>query len=175
LSELPEIENRLLEFIQYAFTSSISIETNYAHTAVLTVTQVARKVYREKHRMEAFVRFERTKDDLYYSVIEPDHNVIPLISSHFKDRYADQSWLIYDGKRNYGISYDKTSGVVNEVNLLLIDDLSSSEVHDEKELMFQTLWKDYFKSVNITERKNKKLHLQHLPLRYWKYLTEKQH
>ena len=39
---------------------------------------------------------------------------------------------------------------------------------------YQELWKAYFKSVDIPERRNLKLHLQHVPKRYWKYLVEKQ-
>jgi probable DNA metabolism protein len=44
---------------------------------------------------------------------------------------------------------------------------------EEKEVEYQVLWKSYFDSVNIKERKNPKLHLQHVPRRYWKYLSEK--
>ncbi|RYE25413.1 MAG: DUF4130 domain-containing protein, partial [Sphingobacteriales bacterium] len=40
--------------------------------------------------------------------------------------------------------------------------------------MYQLLWKSYFNNSNIKERKNMKLHIQHIPRRYWKYLTEKQ-
>ena len=36
------------------------------------------------------------------------------------------------------------------------------------------LWKEYFNAINIKERNNPKLHRQNLPVRYWKYLTEKQ-
>ena len=36
------------------------------------------------------------------------------------------------------------------------------------------MWKDYFDSTNIKERKNMKLHIRHVPKRYWKYLSEKQ-
>ena len=56
--------------------------------------------------MEAFVRFQLTKDGLYYCIIQPDYNVLPLISNHFEKRYADQRWLIYDSRRKYGIYYD---------------------------------------------------------------------
>ncbi|RZL34744.1 MAG: DUF4130 domain-containing protein, partial [Pedobacter sp.] len=45
---------------------------------------------------------------------------------------------------------------------------------NEKEELYTHLWKDYFKSTNIESRKNTKLHVQHVPKRYWKYLTEKQ-
>jgi len=44
----------------------------------------------------------------------------------------------------------------------------------KQEFEFQTLWQDYFKSTNIVSRKNMKLHIRHVPKRYWKYLSEKQ-
>jgi probable DNA metabolism protein len=43
----------------------------------------------------------------------------------------------------------------------------------ENEVQYQRLWKRYFKAITIRERINPKLHRQHLPRRYWKYLTEK--
>ena len=43
----------------------------------------------------------------------------------------------------------------------------------EEEINYQNLWKEYFDHTNIKERKNTKLHLQHVPKRYWRYLTEK--
>ena len=39
--------------------------------------------------------------------------------------------------------------------------------------LYQQLWCTYFDSVNITARKNMKLYIQHMPKRYWRYLTEK--
>jgi len=45
---------------------------------------------------------------------------------------------------------------------------------DEKEALYQQLWQQYFKSVNIGARKNTRLHIQHMPKRYWKFLPEKQ-
>jgi probable DNA metabolism protein len=45
---------------------------------------------------------------------------------------------------------------------------------DEKEELYQRLWQQYFTSVNIAARKNTKLHIQHMPKRYWKFLPEKQ-
>jgi probable DNA metabolism protein len=44
----------------------------------------------------------------------------------------------------------------------------------DEEFQFQELWQNYFESTNITERKNIKLHVRHVPKRYWKYLSEKQ-
>ena len=113
---------------------------------------------------------------MFYCGIDPDFNVIPLIMKHFKDRYADQKWLIYDLKRHYGIFYDLEN--VEEVYLTEEDQQRlnglSKELVAEKEGMYADLWVNYFKSTNIVARKNMKLHTRHVPKRYWKYLTEKQ-
>lgn len=176
LSELEGIENTLLQYVQYAFASDVSIEEDFSHAAVLTVFQTAKKVWREKHRMEAFVRFQHTVDGLYYAIIDPDYHVLPLIAEHFKTRYADQRWMIYDTRRKYGMYYDLNS--VNQVQInfteIVNDGADVSSVYDAEEAIYQQLWKQYFKSVNIAARKNTKLHIQHMPKRYWKYLPEKQ-
>lgn len=175
LSEIDGMENKLLQYIQYAFASKEAIEEDFSNAAVLTVFQTAKKVWREKHRMEAFVRFQKTADDLYYAVIEPDYNVLPLVAKHFTERYADQRWMIYDARRKYGLYYDGEQ--VQNVQINFSEEASQgkevSAVYDDNEGIYQQLWKQYFKSVNIAARKNTKLHIQHMPRRYWKYLPEK--
>ena len=176
LSEIKEIENVLLRFIQYALQSSISIENDYTNADVLLIQQTSKKVNREKHRMKAFVRFQLTKDQLYYCIIQPDYNVLPLIGKHFRERYADQRWLIYDGLRKYGLYYNGDN--IEEVQMHFEADLNNDQnlatLHDEKEELYQQLWKQYFSSVNIQARKNMKLHIRHMPKRYWRFLVEKQ-
>ncbi|WP_207534260.1 TIGR03915 family putative DNA repair protein [Desertivirga arenae] len=173
LSEIPGIENTLLKFIQLAFSTK-EAEKAFANPAVLKVSQVAKMVHRERHRMEAFVRFKLTKDNIYFAEIEPDFNVLPLVTEHFRKRYADQKWLIYDLRRKYGIYYNLES--VEEITFASTEDWNTkgeSSVFEESEELYQSLWKDYFQHVNIQERKNTKLHLRHVPKRYWKYLVEK--
>lgn len=38
--------------------------------------------------------------------MEPLYNVYPLTIHHFRDRFADQPWIIYDARRHYGYYYD---------------------------------------------------------------------
>ena len=178
LSEMTGIEDLLLAYARYIFAAGGDAENDYGHPAVLQVTQTAKKVAREKHRMEAFVRFQLLKDGIYYSGIEPDFNVLPLITKHFKSRYASQDWLIYDIKRRYGIHYSQATGATSEITIAWNEGTSAaapaSDLFEPKEELYQLLWKDYFKHTGIPARKNMKLHIQHVPRRYWKYLTEKQ-
>ncbi|WP_435415597.1 TIGR03915 family putative DNA repair protein [Polaribacter aestuariivivens] len=176
LSEQLGVENVLLNYIQYIFNSNEKVDTDFTQSSVLKTSQIAKNVSREKHRMEAFVRFKLTKDNIYFANIEPDFNVLPLISKHFKSRYADQKWVIYDIKRNYGLFYDLKTLEIVQMDFPKNFDFSKTDKNffSEEEFEFQKLWQNYFKSTNITERKNMKLHVQHVPKRYWKYLSEKQ-
>ncbi len=176
LSEEKNIENYILRYVQYAFSGKPGVEHNYSHPDVLKIVQTDKKVRREKHRMEAFIRFQLTKDNLYYAISQPDFNVLPLIEKHFKNRYADQRWMIYDAVRKYGIYYDLNK--VERVEITFSENANKgvdiSGIYDDHEELYQALWQQYFKSVNIPARKNTKLHIQHMPKRYWKFLIEKQ-
>lgn len=176
LSEDAEIFQQLFNFACYIFDNPKGAEQNFGHPSVIAITQMERSVSRERHRMKAFIRFQETADGIFYAPVEPDFNVLPLISQFFKNRYADQRWIIYDLKRKYGLYYDLHK--VAEITLeqapeMKSNSLSEDLLHD-KEQLYGLLWNDYFKSTNIPARKNMKLHIRHVPKRYWKYLSEKQ-
>lgn len=180
LSEQEAAFQTLFDFAVYVFQNQRPVDKDYGHTAVIGMSQWAKQVGREKHRMEAFVRFKKAKDGLFLSLVRPDFNVLPIISRHFQERYQDQSWLIYDEQRNYGIYYDLRQMHQVEMNAEIIDpqirighSQSFSIELDDQELLYDQLWKDYFNSVNIQARKNMKLHIQYVPKRYWRYMNEK--
>lgn len=180
LSENETAFQHLFNYCLYIFQHTYKVDQNFGHPDVLALSQWAKQVGREKHRMEAFVRFKKCKNGLFLSLIRPDFNVLPLIERHFKARYQDQSWLIYDEKRKYGIYYDLHQVHSVEMNAVAVDSTLASGFSqafsvelDEQEVLYDQLWKDYFHSVNIQARQNLKLHIQYVPKRYWRYMNEK--
>ncbi len=174
LSEDEMREKHLLEVVRYAIKNpDRNIFEDFSHESVLQLKKWERSVGREKHRMEAFVRFEAMQDGIFVAKIEPDFNVLPLIIPHFKSRFQDQEWIIYDIKRNFGYYYDleKTEEIVLENPDILLQ--TKSNLVSEEEVSYQKLWQRYYKKTTIEARKNLKLHTQWVPKRYWKYLTEK--
>lgn len=177
LAELPAIEMTIYHFIDIIIkNNNPAILENFANQYILQAAQIQRMIHREVHRMHAFVRFQKNNSGIFYAAITPDFNVLPLIGDHFERRYADQRWIIFDTKRDYGLYYD-----LNGTRFITLDDpilnqhmdnSSALEVSDN-EKAYQILWSSYFQSVNIAARKNVKLHLRHMPKRYWKYLVEK--
>ncbi len=177
LSELPEIDGLLFRYICKNIDAPSSIEMNFGDPDVLELSKIWKKVGHEKHKIQQFLRFQKAADGTFFAAMEPLYNVLPLTISFLKDRFADQKWLIYDLKREYGYYYDLSE--VIEVRFEdkgdhLISGLLSDDIMDKDEKLFQQLWKQYFKSIAIKERINPKLQRQHMPVRFWKYLTEKQ-
>ncbi|MDR2621892.1 MAG: TIGR03915 family putative DNA repair protein [Dysgonamonadaceae bacterium] len=174
-SERTDIEILIFRYIRKAFASPVSIEMNFADDDVLALSKIFKKVQRETERIKQFVRFQKTSDGMFFALVEPLYNVLPLCSSFFEDRYADQLWILYDSKRNYGLYYDlKKTEVIHfeHFDLTLKAGQLSVEQMDEYEAAFQKLWKDYLAAVTIQERKNLRLQRQFMPKRFWKYLIE---
>ncbi len=179
LSELRELNQPLFNYICKVFRQG-DIGRNFADPDVLAVTNIARRVLHEQLRMKQFIRFQKAKDGTYLAVVSPDHNVLPLITDHFQDRFNDQPWLIYDAKRHYGFYYDGENviHVTFEDESAVPFDLSNGKldaaVLSENDKLFQDLWRTYFKAICIRERMNPRKQLNDMPRRYWKYMTEKQ-
>ena len=187
LSEERALNQPLFNYISKVFRLQVKdFERNASDEDVLAVRNTCRRVLHEQLRMKQFIRFQKAKDGTYLGVVSPDHNVLPLITDHFADRFNDQPWLIYDAKRHYGYYYSPlqpppTGGGVIRVTFEdeasvpfdLADGKLSEEVLSENDKLFQDLWRIYFKAICIKERMNPKKQLSDMPRRYWKYMTEK--
>ena len=197
LSELPELPTPLFHYIYKVFQQPVrdcispttSISRNFADSDVLSVTNIARRVLHEQLRMKQFIRFQKAKDGTYLAVVAPDHNVLPLITDHFSDRFNDQPWLIYDARRHYGYYYDggakaqgcrgtKVIRITFENEAAVPFNLENGKLNEDvlssDDQLLQDLWRTYFKAICIKERMNPRKQLQDMPRRYWKYMTEKQ-
>jgi probable DNA metabolism protein len=175
LSELPAEEDNMVGYIRYVLGHEEGIPSDESNSHVMHVAQLSKKVYREKHRMEKLVSFQLTKDNIYYDIISPDYNVLPLIARHFKEYYADRYWLIYDKRRRFGIYYNLQQ--VETVRLQFNENYDARYHHSGniwamEEVFYQQIWKACNKDLPLTNSNNPRLQLQHMPRRYWKYLAE---
>lgn len=167
--EMPDTFLRLVR-LMLARPERCDLLSDYGHIDVLQWAQWVKTVGHEKHRMEAFVRFEELSGSLYLARIAPQYDVLPLIVPHFRRRYPQQHWAIFDTGRAYGVAS-------NETGLYPISHLDTAALttaYAPQEQDYQRLWRRYFHSSNIAARRNPRLHRQQVPQRYWAYLTEKQ-
>jgi probable DNA metabolism protein len=174
-SGIEEIDLPLLKLIRKIFEAGPGILENTADADVLAIRKADRRVSREAERVAQFIRFQKTADHIYFGACGPDYDVVPMVLGHFRDRFADQHWMIYDMRRKKGYYYNGLDVQWVTLSSSTID--SSGDVDagvlSEDEILFQRLWKQYFRSICIDQRLNLKLHRQKVPKKYWKYLTEK--
>lgn len=176
LSELPDIATLLFRYIRKAFDAPVPIETDFGDADVLRVTQIWKKVRDEREKTLQFLRFQKAADGTYFAATAPRYDTLPLVVPYALDRFADQRWLIYDVRRDYGYYYDlreATEVRFEEEDIHLRAGLLGEDIMDKDERLFQAMWKAYFQSTAIRERLNPRLQRQHMPARFWRFLPEK--
>ncbi len=172
LSASPGVETAILRYVRDTISGSSHRKTTAHLAAHIQIEKLAHQVRREAHRLKGFIRFQQTSEDQYLAFIAPQYDVLPLVRKHFESRFADQSWIIYDTHRDYGLSYNRRRTRELRLKASQIEAFNRDQITHEQHC--QTLWRRYFASVNIPQRNNPRLHLRQLPRRYWVYLTEKQ-
>ena len=190
LFDTTEADTDVAHLLVRMFRDGAWAAEDYRDEAVFRCRQVHKKMFREIHRVHAFVRFAEAEDGLYFARIDPDFDVLPLAVDHFERRYQDQEWMIWDGRRDYGFWYRPGSprsvlvgrpGAGHTTDLeggtaaaaLEVGPADDAPAQASGEDAYRKLWRTYFDSVNIAERANPRLHRAHVPERYWRHLTEK--
>ncbi len=168
LSETLDSPTYIYKYLIMGFKVGSEVDLYKNHDTVINIDTLVKKVSLERHRMYGFVRFKNI-NDILISKINPDHNVLPLLGNHFSKRLGNENFVIYDEGRNLALIYNKDSYCLSDIDQRLKDLI----VHHE-DSTYEELWQEYFKSVNVEERKNSRLQSRMMPKRYWKNLTETQ-
>ena len=140
----------------------------YNLKCVLNTIKISKYVRNEAHKYKGFIRFKELKNNLLYAEIEPINNILEIVSNHFKNRLKYEYWIIKDIKHNLISIYNKKDYFIIDSNDFLL--LDNNICDNEKK--YENLWKDFYKTISITERKNEKCRMNFMPKRYWKYITE---
>jgi probable DNA metabolism protein len=176
LSEEDGCDELIMRYLRKIFDSPHTIVTDFSDDDVLAVHKIALKVSREGEHVRQFLRFQKAADGSYFAPIAPKFNALPLAVDYLRDRFADQRWLVYDTKRRYGYYFDlqNVTEVTMDDDAHLIAGRLSDEIMADDEKLFQQTWRDYLGALTIRERLNPRLQRQPLPVRFWKYRTDKQ-
>ncbi len=103
----PGVETIIARYVRDAVPAASARPPAADLAAQIEVERLSQKVRREAHRLKGFIRFQRTAAAQYLALIAPRYmTVLPLVRRHFEKRCADQSSIIYDTKRDYGLCCD---------------------------------------------------------------------
>ena len=105
-----------------------------------------------------------TSGGVLYAPCSPDHDDIELLAAHFVAR-LNAPFVLHDVWRKKALLYDGNECILTEAG-------EAEILESEQEKSFSALWKKYYQSVNIAERKNLRQQRNYMPVRYWRFLTE---
>ena len=142
-----------------------NIRNAFSLPEVVDFDAVMHQITEETHRFTGFLRFKETASGVFYAPYSPDNNITDLLMPHFAARFA-APFIIHDIKRKIAGMYNGSDWI-----LTCIDEAEICLSESERE--FESLWKKYYKSVNIKERPHEKQMKGYMPVRYWKFLPEK--
>lgn len=168
LSEEKEAETLGLNYLKLCYRYSDDINLAKNNDIIREVDLINKRVWLEVHRFYGFVRFKEVAPMIFYAAIEPDHNILPLIMGHFKQRFADQHFIIHDLQRKSAIIYDTQKILLRYLTTEESNDLAKADINDN----FEALFKAYYHSVNIKSRYNPRQQNSYMPKRYYKHLVE---
>lgn len=158
----------IYNYIKLGFNYGAKVDLHTYNDTIIKIHKTIKKVTGETHLMLGFVRFQLVGSNIYYSTIEPDHNILALIAPHFEKRLSDQNWIIHDIKREIAAIYNLKEWVIVHFEKSKISNINPTNCED----FYNSLWKDYFSSTTIMNRLNPKLQKMHVPRRYWKHMNE---
>ena len=175
LCDDPEFDTPLFRVLCRIFTDGAASVRDFSSPDTLAMLRNARSVNGEAHRVLQFMRFQKAADGTYFGMMEPLYDVMPQAVEHFRDRFSDSRFIIYDRRRQYGYSY--ADGNLQRIRLPMAETFADGNLPDNladpEEHLFQQLWRTYFHAIAIPQRRNPRKQAQDMPRRFWKYLTEK--
>ena len=156
----------IFKYLKIAFKYKKNIHAFLHIDIVRQIDEIKKRVSFEAHKFKGFVRFKSINNNFLYCSIEPDNNILELIGDHFMKRFSNEYCINHDISRNKALVYDTNSYESIELSK---DNYQKLIEHNDK---YSSLWKAYFNSTTIQERKNLRLQKRMMPKRYWKHIFE---
>lgn len=165
LTCLPEKELHIYRFLRYGYERGAEVTRDLGDDRVNVLYKAVRQLNHEAHLYTGFVRFI-VYDEVLMAEIEPKNQVLPLIRSHFVNRYNNQQFLIYDHTNQQALIYRPRESAIVPVSDMTFPAASEIEIY------YRRLWRRFYDTIEIKERHNEKGRMTHIPKRYWNMMTE---
>ena len=165
-------EMDVLRYVFLGFKLGRDVDKLHGSETVRRIDVLNHKVAWETDRMLGILRFGIVQGpegrEVMYAPFEPNCDLLQMLMPHFLNRFRQDPFILHDVGREKAAFADCGEWAMRP----LPKDFSPVYTPDEQQ--YQELWKNYFRTAAIQQRKNENLQKQFIPTRYWQYLTEMQ-
>ena len=128
------------------------------------VNLMAKDVFRDAHKMHAFVRFREVVDDdvtRYVAWFEPDHHIVRAQAGFFTRRFANMDWTILTP--DVSMHWDTKE-------IAFLPGATKADAPDGDPI--EETWKTYYRSIFNPARVKVDAMTRQMPKKYWKNMPE---
>ena len=165
LSDDKSVDMPIWETLAKVWRLGRRAEINLADENIHAVRKAALRTGGEYNKYLGLTRFKDI-GGLFYSELEPDCDLLPLLAEHFHARLPDRGWILHDLRRRRAAVFDTRQWVLEDM------DLPERLAPTQQEDYYQSLWREFYRSTTTRERANLKVQRTHMPKKYWKHLIE---
>lgn len=170
LHRSPDRADSILKFIRLGLKFGRNTLRMLQNPDVYEIFQMNRYVGNEAHFLVEFVRFEKLSSGLFFGTVGPENDVLEIVAAHFADRFPDMDWMLYDEV------HKKAALHAGNGCWIMQEDVTQKDLEGIKRTgtqdIYVDMWKTFFETISIEERRNPRCQRTMLPLRYRKYMTE---
>lgn len=171
-AQSPTRADVIYQFVTYGFTMGAKVTKALQIPCVQQMFALERKIGNEVHHFREFLRFQQVSEDpsVLLAVIEPEGEILNMLTPHFADRLRPERFVIYDKTHNEAAFHVPEEGWF--VRVLTNSEQEQLENMWEQKEEYVDLWKVFFENICIRERKNENLQRNMAPLKYREHMTE---
>lgn len=165
LTDTEDKELLLYRLIRKFYRVGPSLLRNLSDETLAPVLAAVRHLNGEAHLLRGFVRFSELGGVLG-AEIEPKNRVLPILRTHFCNRFREESFFIFDRTHKEILLYSD-----HHAKIMPMESFVMAQP-DNEEANYRLLWKRFYDTVAIRERENLRGRMSRMPKRYWNTMTE---
>lgn len=165
----PDRLDAIYRFLVLGFARGRQLTQMLSRPEVVWIFELSRKANTEANYFREFTRFSQV-GQVYVAHIEPKCNVTAISAAHFADRMPSEYWMMIDDNRRIAAVHPKNQSFY--MTRLMPEELEQLRRTEEKEDLYTDLWREFFESIGIQERKNRECQRTNMPIWYRKHATE---
>lgn len=160
----------IYRFLLLGFSLGAQVTKRMADEPVMRLFELSRRTSNDMHYYREFTRFMRIEPGIYVAHIEPACDIVELTAYHFADRMPSENWIMIDDRRHTAVVHQADEPFY--ITRLSKEEDARLKETEKYQDIYSTLWKEFFRTIAIRARENRKCQTTHFPLHYRKHVTE---
>lgn len=165
LSESPEKEIIIKKLEELNIKNEHDLLQNIHLPEIYTFFTTTRKVQRQLHKLKGLLRFKEIEGGYLYASFDSEFDILHPLAVHFAYRLNTEKIILHDIRRNKAMYAEKGQ-------LFEIEFTAPIPPTTQMEQLLAKLWTNYFHTIAIEARTNKKLQSQFVPKKFQHWIVE---